>query len=247
MEQEKANENTHPPTIEERRLQLDEERLKIEIARSERESGFFKDNATAIITGLVTLFVAAVSYYQYTKNEENEIVKTKNEITKTQNQKDKDHNDNTLRLDDQRLKVLQYLTEHKDEIFSSKSEVQRIYRALMLSALPRDSLNSVFDQLHQLAGPNDKMWTMGNIGYEWVSVGIGDCTGRDVGSTLATSAPDVLRCSANFEGRVAVCWDGNKFMNGVGAWCTYKEATPQTCVGGGRPGQMYQCALSVMP
>jgi hypothetical protein len=65
----------------------------------------------------------------------------------------------------------------------------------------------------------------------WQPVGIGDCSGHDVGGT-AGSAPDPTKCDVGFGGLTAVCWS-----NG----CTYKNVATSACTGGTSPGQMYTC------
>lgn len=71
--------------------------------------------------------------------------------------------------------------------------------------------------------------------FQWTQVGTGDCGGHDVGRSNGPK-PDKAFCGPSTEGQVSVCWKD---------WCTYKLATPQSCVGGGSPGDMYQCIFDV--
>ena len=79
--------------------------------------------------------------------------------------------------------------------------------------------------------------------YKWVYLGIGDCTGNDVGATQNSSAPDNAKCNASFVGKTAVCWDGSsqKHYGSKNVWCTYKNINADVCTGGGSPGHKYVC------
>ncbi len=74
-------------------------------------------------------------------------------------------------------------------------------------------------------------------GPSWQSVGLGDCPGRDVGTTNGP-APDGAKCNAGFIGQTAVCWTTG---------CTYKTVSTSACTGGATPGQMYTCAAPAAP
>jgi len=79
----------------------------------------------------------------------------------------------------------------------------------------------------------------------WVSLGVSDCTGQDVGKTSGTPKPDGGMCTKAQAGSVAVCWDGVRYLNppsgGTEMWCTYKSATAGSCKGGSAPGYIYEC------
>jgi hypothetical protein len=68
----------------------------------------------------------------------------------------------------------------------------------------------------------------------WLSVGKGDCAGRDVSNSRG-GVPDASKCNASFTGFTAVCWRDV---------CTYKNIPPESCKGGGNPGDMYRCETS---
>ncbi|MHB8789653.1 MAG: hypothetical protein ACYDBT_07205 [Desulfobulbaceae bacterium] len=73
----------------------------------------------------------------------------------------------------------------------------------------------------------------------WHRVGVGDCTGHDVGSSDGVT-PDESKA---LEGYTAVCWDGrelNNIYNPGRPFCTYKNIDPDRCSGGGNPGVMYR-------
>jgi hypothetical protein len=74
-------------------------------------------------------------------------------------------------------------------------------------------------------------------GPAWQPVGLGDCPGRDVGTTHGP-APDATKCNAAFAGQTAVCWTTG---------CTYKSVATSACTGGATPGQMYTCAVPAAP
>jgi hypothetical protein len=65
--------------------------------------------------------------------------------------------------------------------------------------------------------------------------GTGDCPGRDVGGTAGPN-PDPSRCTAQFAGFTAVCWDTS---------CTYKILPAASCTGGARPERKYTCNVAV--
>ena len=68
-------------------------------------------------------------------------------------------------------------------------------------------------------------------GGGWQSVGLGDCSGRDVAGSSGPN-PDASKCNASFAGNTAVCWTTG---------CTYKNVATGLCTGGATPGQMYTC------
>lgn len=74
----------------------------------------------------------------------------------------------------------------------------------------------------------------------WERVGIGDCSGVDVGSSQGFT-PDNTKASA---APTAICWDGktynNRFANSGTAWCTYKSVPAGQCSGGSNPGVIYR-------
>jgi hypothetical protein len=73
---------------------------------------------------------------------------------------------------------------------------------------------------------------------EWQSSGVGDCTGRDIGSTSGDT-PDPAQA---VEGRTAICWDGKTYSNRNNpgaAFCNYKSVARPQCTGGGNPGKAY--------
>ncbi len=72
---------------------------------------------------------------------------------------------------------------------------------------------------------------------DWLSVGTGDCPGRDVAGSTGPN-PDPGRCNGQFSGYTAVCWNNN---------CTYKNVATASCTGGSNPGRMYTCGNSVVP
>ena len=76
----------------------------------------------------------------------------------------------------------------------------------------------------------------------WVALGEGDCSGRDVGSHQAGYAPPDVDCLPDHYGKIAVCWDNQRWRHPNGrAWCTYKSVTVEECVGGGAPGRIWRC------
>lgn len=72
-----------------------------------------------------------------------------------------------------------------------------------------------------------------STGY-WQLVGTGDCPGRDVANSRGAK-PVSARCTEQFLGRTAVCWNNE---------CTYKNIETGACVGGANPGRMYTCKSS---
>ena len=73
----------------------------------------------------------------------------------------------------------------------------------------------------------------------WQEIGTGDCTGQDVTFTDGATPDPNLAAG----GLIAVCWDGQTYINGGEpgkAFCTYKSATADQCVGGANIGVMYQ-------
>ncbi len=226
--------------IEKRRLSVDEKRIAIEDARAKREGRFFRANLAIIITALISVGTLAASIWQFSYSREQENLKQ-------QQDSKKNDADVRARLDDQRIRILEYLSAHRDGIFSQDDKVRRQYRTIMLTGLPRDSLPGVFEQLRQSTPGGDKIWIVGTITYEWRSAGHGDCSGRDVGRSDGKEVPSQEKCDAGFEGRIAVCWDGGTFRNGPTKWCTYKSATPETCTGGTARGIIYQCASRSPP
>jgi len=78
-------------------------------------------------------------------------------------------------------------------------------------------------------------------GFQWVATGsISDCYGNDRAGSTAGSVPDPTECNAATVGLAAICWD--QFPDPpYSAVCTYKSLTPAACVGGPRPGVVYEC------
>jgi len=78
--------------------------------------------------------------------------------------------------------------------------------------------------------------------YQWVSTGVGDCSGQDIGQSSGSGQPDSSECKAGTVGTVAICWDGRTYSNGGSrSWCTYKNTNGRPCRGGGNPGFAFQC------
>lgn len=238
--------------IQEARLALDakmqDARLVMEVGRERRESRFFRANAAVIITSLVALMTVIISATQFYFAQRQEIEKQRYAHEQYEDNIRRDaekyKTETTLRIDDQRLKILEYLTANAKDIFSDDINIKRQFRTIMLTALPKESLEAVFKQLHNSI-PNDKIWMLGATISSWHKTGIGDCPGRDVGSTEG-DRPAEAQCNTGFEGRIAVCWNGKDYKNGgARRWCTYKSATPETCSGGTSPGIMYQCSLVI--
>jgi hypothetical protein len=238
--------------IQEARLALDtkiqEAGLATEINRDKRESTFFRANAAVIITSLVALMTVIISASQFYFSFRQE--REKQNFTETQDSANRIRDaeryssETTLRIDEERLKILEYLTANSKNIFSDDINIRRQYRTIMLTALPKESVKAVFEQLHNSI-PNDRIWILGPTIPNWNRTGVGDCGGRDVGSTDGDT-PSLARCDTGFEGRIAVCWDGQEHRNGgPRKWCTYKSATPETCSGGSSPGTIYQCSLVI--
>jgi hypothetical protein len=75
----------------------------------------------------------------------------------------------------------------------------------------------------------------------WTKLGISDCTGQDTARSKGNEVPEAALCSKAKKGTVAVCWDGVRFKNGAERWCTYKDASAQSCKGGTAPGVIYEC------
>jgi hypothetical protein len=225
--------------LEERRVSLDEQRFQIEKNRAKREGRFVRANLAIIITALVSAGTLAASVWQFSYSQEQEKQKRALEASKNASEIQ-------TRLDDQRLKILEYLSANRAGIFSNDDNVRRQYRTIMLTALPRDSLPGVFEQLRQSTTGGEKIWIIGTITYEWRPAGTGDCSGRDIGQSIGTEKPVQDKCDAGFEGRIAVCWDGVNYKNGPSRWCTYKSATPETCTGGSARGVMFQCATKIV-
>ncbi len=78
-------------------------------------------------------------------------------------------------------------------------------------------------------------------GYQWAATGsISDCYGNDRAGSTAGAVPDPTECNAATFGLAAICWD--RFPDPpFSAVCTYKSLTPAACVGGSRPGVVYEC------
>jgi hypothetical protein len=78
--------------------------------------------------------------------------------------------------------------------------------------------------------------------YQWVSTGVGDCSGQDIGQSSGSGQPTSSECNAATVGTVAICWDGRTYSNGGSrSWCTYKNTGDRPCRGGGNPGFAFQC------
>jgi hypothetical protein len=79
---------------------------------------------------------------------------------------------------------------------------------------------------------------------QWTFLGIDDCSGADTACS-AGATPDPSLCNDATTGTTAVCWDGVTHSNGIGcgssAWCTYKSVSAPSCMGGARPGYLYEC------
>src|SRR4051794_31475577 len=126
-----------PPSIEAQRLALDtkiqearldldiksqETRLATEINRDKRESAFFRANAAVIITSLIALMTVIISATQFyfTLRQQRE----KDDYTQKQDNINRDRDnakynaETAQRVDEQRLKVLEYLTANYKNIFS---------------------------------------------------------------------------------------------------------------------------------
>jgi hypothetical protein len=219
-----------PEEIEIERIRIEQKKLEIEEARAAREARFFRANMAIIITALVSVATLVASGWQFLH------VQGREWETHSQNSQ--------ARLDDQRMKILEYLSRYRDGIFSSDPKIREQYRTIMLIGIPRDPLIGVFEQLRQTQG-GDRMWVVGKIVYEWRPVGTGDCSGRDVSRSDGLD-PATDRCDATFEDRIAICWDGGSFRNGASKWCTYKSVTPETCTGGSARGYMHQCVRRVV-
>jgi hypothetical protein len=212
--------------LDERKVKVEEDRLLIDKNRAQREQRFFRANLGIVITALISAGTIAAGALQFFYGQKQELTKLQNEVQS--------------RLDDQRLKILEYLTTNREKIFSDDDNVRRQYRTIMITALPRDSLEPVFEQLRQSTPRGDQIWLVGTIAYQWRQAGQGDCSGRDVGRSDGEQ-PLIEKCNVGFEGRIAVCWNGQEFKNGSNKWCTYKLATPDTCTGGSARGKFYQC------
>ena len=241
------SEDQSRPSIEERRLTLDEEiqkqklrldeevqraKIRLDESRERREGRLIRANAAVLITALVTLLGLGLSGIQYLLTRAKDI--------------DLAARESLLRQDEQRLKVLEYLTARRDDLFSKEPEIRLRAKAIIMTALPKEMLQSVFEQFHA-AYPDDSFWVFGTTSAAWTRQGVGDCGGQDVGDSIGKD-PEIPRCNVAFEGRVSVCWDGSEFKNGSrGPWCTYKSVTPSSCKGGSNPGQLFQCTLTVSP
>jgi hypothetical protein len=240
--------------IQEARLALDtkiqEAHLVTDTNRDKRESAFFRANAAVIITSLIALMTVIISasqfYFSLRQEREKQLYTETQDVANRLRDQEKYSTETTLRIDDQRLKILEYLTANSSSIFSDDINIRRHYRTIMLTSLPKESVKAVFEQLHNSI-PNDQIWMIGLTIPNWSRTGIGDCPGRDVGSTDGET-PALARCDTGSEGRIAVCWDGQDHKNGGSRkWCTYKSATPETCSGGASPGTIYQCSLVIQP
>jgi hypothetical protein len=244
--------------IHEDQLRLDEQRLKLEqesqdqqnkidLARSNREGKLFRANAAAIITALVSLFISGIAGYQVYLNQTAQAYRDQKEADAKQQDLASRNREIQLHQNETYLKIMDYLTAHRPDIFSKDRETVLQYRAVLLSTLPADARTQVFEQLRQFGGSNATVWALGKIGYHWALVGHSDCSGHDIAKSDGAN-PDKQRCGPSNEGQVAVCWNGREFRNGsAAAWCTYKVATPQSCVGGGAIGEMHQCVFEIGP
>lgn len=224
------NSDAEELAIEERKVAIEEGRLTIDKNRDSRESRFFRANLGIIVTAVISIGTVGMGGLQFFLSQKQEALKLQAEVQS--------------RLDDQRLKVLEYLTAHRVDIFSDNDDVRRQYRTIMITALPRDSLGPVFEQLKQSTPQGSQLWAIGTIEYQWRPAGQGDCAGRDVANSNGDK-PKAEICNVGFEGRIAVCWNGAEFRNGSSKWCTYKVATPDTCTGGSARGEFYQCTSVV--
>jgi hypothetical protein len=80
----------------------------------------------------------------------------------------------------------------------------------------------------------------------WVEYGIGDCSGRDIGTMSDGAIPDDRY---TLEAQIAVCWDGSKYENVHSrgrAFCTYKTLAPDECTGGQNAGVMYSLGKEIL-
>jgi len=214
--------------LDERRLNLDKEgqdkRVEIDLTRLKREGRFFRANAAAIITSIVTIFAAGITGYQFHLSQKEQAARAARDLQSK-------NDELQLRRNETNLKVMDYITAHSAGIFSKEPDTVLRYRTIFLATLPTDVRAQVFEQLRQSESPTAKLWVIGTITYRWTRVGTGDCGGRDVARSTGPT-PDKAICGPSTEGQVSVCWKD---------WCTYKLATPQSCIGGGSPGEMYQC------
>jgi V8-like Glu-specific endopeptidase len=74
----------------------------------------------------------------------------------------------------------------------------------------------------------------------WELLRVDDCPGKDNEEPTMGEIPVDSNCTGT--GITAVCWDGKRFRNGIGPWCTYKTVPPSSCSGGSAPGRLYRCA-----
>jgi hypothetical protein len=95
------------PTLEEQKFafdtQIQNERLEIEKSRNAREARFFRANLGIVITALVSIGAISASGWQFYFSQVQEQRKQAAELQ--------------ARIDDQRLKVLEYLSTHRTEFF----------------------------------------------------------------------------------------------------------------------------------
>jgi len=77
--------------------------------------------------------------------------------------------------------------------------------------------------------------------YRWNFIRPDDCGGRDVKTMTEGAKPVDVNCDKAFVGKIAVCWDNAKFVNGNKPQCTYKNLGPDACKGGHNTGLMYVC------
>ena len=235
--------------LAEQRLKLDQEALNqknnIDSIRTEREGKFFRANGAAIITAIVTLFVTGITGYQVYRNQTEQANRDEQEALIKVRDIASRKEELEIHRNETYLRIMDYLTAHVSDIFNNNRDVVLQYRTVLLATLPADARTQIFEQLRQSGRPNASVWTLGKTNYRWALVGHSDCSGRDIASSTGSSTPVGERCGPSVEGQVAVCWNGKEFRNGGAVWCTYKQATPQSCVGGGAIGEMYQCLFEI--
>ena len=74
----------------------------------------------------------------------------------------------------------------------------------------------------------------------WVRVGVGGCTGNDVGRSDGAE-PQAAMCNRPW--LTAVCWDGQTYsnLNDGEPWCTYKTTPASQCTDEAPRGVVYTC------
>ena len=222
--------------FEERKLALDEEmarhRLRLEQERHERESSLLHAHLGVLVTALISIATVILSLVQF-------YIATMKSDQEAEFQHRQRAEEARVQQDEWRLNVLKYLSEHREEIYSTDPKVRDQVRTILEATLPHEVLVNVLSELSESSTSADAAATWSfDVQHQWVEVAVGNCEGNDVPPETAGPTPDPKRCDNAFAGEIAVCPEGKP--------CAYKNVQPGDCTDGENPGRIYRCVAEVI-